>query len=276
MSEYVHQIDDDESARIAGFLRWLAVGTVLFVVLVIVLFWTANRWLLVISPESERRFIEPYIEWSRGTLLVESDPALQDYVESLASSIHSLLGPDVQPIRVQVIAGDTVNAFATLGGYVFVFEGLVEAVDSENGLAMVLAHEIAHVHHRDPLMSTGRGMLIELALSTLSGTGIDPSTVDAGTNLMLNQYSREQEVAADELALSLLHRKYRHVGGAKRLFEIIRDYDDAPETAEFLSTHPDIGARIDNIDRWTTDNRWSTGDAVPYPPEVLEVFGRAP
>lgn len=275
MSEYVHQISDDESERIAKFLRILAIGTIAFVLLIIVLFITAESWLKLISPESERRFIEPYIEWSRGTLLREADPELQAYVESLAADLFSHLDDD-QPIRVQVIKGSTLNAFATLGGYVFVFEGLVEAVEDENSLAMILGHELAHVHHRDPLLSTGRGMLIALAISTLTGSGIDPNSVDASSEVLLNHYSREQETAADELAVTMLYEKYGHVGGATRLFEMFDEYesdDEEPtELAEFLSTHPDTGDRIRRIKTLSAENGWTTGDPVAYPDAVQAVL----
>ncbi|MDJ0709591.1 MAG: M48 family metallopeptidase [Woeseiaceae bacterium] len=265
MSEYVHKISEEETERIRRFLHGLAVGVVVFVLLVVALFVTADSWLKLISPESERRFIEPYIEWSRGKLLVQADDELQDYVASLTNEIYSLLG-DEQELRVQVIEGDTLNAFATLGGYIFVFEGLIDAVDNENALAMMLAHEIAHVHHRDPLLSTGRAMLIQLAISTLSGSSIDPNSVDSSSDVLLNQYSRDQELMADELALTLLQRRYGHVGGATTLFELIED--DSPESIEFLSTHPDTGARIDKIETLTTEKGWDTDSPTPYPDAV--------
>jgi predicted Zn-dependent protease len=269
MSEYVHQISEKETEQIARFLRGLAIGVILFALLVIVLFVTADSWLKLISPESERRFIEPYIEWSRGKLLVQADAELQSYVESLANEMYALAESD-QPIRVEVIKGNTVNAFATLGGYVFVFEGIIDAVDNENALAMVLAHEIAHVHHRDPLLSTGRAMLIQLAISTLSGTNIDPNSIDTSSDVLLNQYNREQELAADEFALTLLQRKYGHVGGATGLFELIDDMSS--ETIEFLSSHPDTVARIDRIKTLSAERGWRTGDSAPYPDAVRDAL----
>jgi len=275
MSDYVHEVTDDENEKIARFLRYLAVGTVLFVVLIVVLFATADRWLRLISHESERRFVEPYIEWTRENLPLNADPVLQAYVESISNDIYSRLEPgDGQVLTVQVIKGDTLNAFATLGGYVFVFEGLIRAVGNENSLAMVLGHEIAHVHHRDPLLSTGRGMLVALAISTLSGGGFNPQDVDAGTDILLNQYSREQESDADELAFSLLAARYGHVGGATRLFEIIAAESDAVEIAEFLSSHPDIDARIERIEALAAEKGWGAGDPTPYPPDVQAILSR--
>ena len=74
-----------------------------------------------------------------------------------------------------------VNAFATLGGHIVVYPGLLEAVPDENALAMVLAHEIAHVRHRHPIVGLSRS-------------------------------------AADATALETLARAYGHVGGADRFF----------------------------------------------------------
>ena len=245
----------------------------LFIAAIIVLFVTADRWLRLISIESERRFIEPYINLLVESDIVESDPVLQTYVGDLARDMHIQLGgePELE-LRVFVVEGEMVNAFATLGGYIFVFDSLIEAVEDENSLAMVLGHEIAHVHHRDPLLGTGRAMLIQLALSTFSGNGLDPNTVNVGSDVILNQYSREQELAADELALQLVQDRYEHVGGATRLFEIIRSDLEDVQFAEFLSTHPATDARIERIEALTAEHGWPVGEPTPYPSAVHEAL----
>ncbi len=273
MAEYVHTVSEDEQAKIASFLRWFAIGSALFLASIIVLFVTADRWLRLISIESERRFIEPYINLLVESDIVESDPVLQAYVGDLVRDMHAQLGSERElELRVFVVEGDMVNAFATLGGYIFVFDGLIEAVEDENSLAMVLGHEIAHVHHRDPLLGTGRAMLIQLALSTFSGNGLDPNTVNVGSDVILNQYSREQELAADELALQLVQDRYTHVGGATRLFEIIRDDAEGLQLAEFLSTHPATDARIERIEALTIERGWPIGEPAPYPDAVREAL----
>jgi len=270
MAQYEHTVDAEEQAKIASFLRWFTIGSLLFIAAIIALFVTADRWLQLISIESERRFIEPYINLLVDNEIVEGDPVLQAYVRDLAANIDDQLDSERElELRVFVVDGDMINAFATLGGYIFVFEGLIEAVENENSLAMVLGHEIAHVHHRDPLLGTGRAMLIQLALSTFSGNGLDPGTVNSGSDIILNSYSREQELAADELALQLVQERYQHVGGATRLFEIIKDDVDDMQLAEFLSTHPDTGARIERMEALTEERGWTIGDTQPYPDAVL-------
>jgi len=271
MTEYVHRIDAEEHARIARFLRAFAIGVVLFVLLMIALFVTADRWLRLISIESERRFIEPYVSLLVESEWIDSDPVLQSYVDDIAQEINAGLDNNWDAdfeLRVYVIESDLINAFATLGGYIFVFDGLLDAVDDENSLAMVLGHEVAHVHHRDPLLGTGRGMLIQLAISALSGNGMDPTAANVSSEVILMSYSREQELAADELALQLLHDRYGHVEGATRLFDIINDDAESYELEELLSTHPDTDARIERVEALTAENGWTISQSVPYPDEV--------
>ncbi len=67
----------------------------------------------------------------------------------------------------------------TAGSYLFVTNGLLAAVESENELAFVLAHELGHFHHRDPLQALGRSLVL-ITLSSLLGLGQEPSEPFSG------------------------------------------------------------------------------------------------
>lgn len=58
-------------------------------------------------------------------------------------------------VTVHYIDEPVINAFATIGGHVFIYRGLIDAITSENGLSMVLAHEIAHINNRHPIAALG-------------------------------------------------------------------------------------------------------------------------
>jgi predicted Zn-dependent protease len=277
MSGYVHRISDEESLRIRRFIHFFAIGTVTFAVLIILAIMTAHHWILWISSESERRFIQPYVTWAEKTVLPQSDPVLQAYVADLAQQIAADMDIDADMrLDFRVLKGGTVNAFTMLGGYIFVFEGLVQELDNENSLAMVLAHEIAHARNRDPLLGTGRGILLGLLISSVSGGGIDPSTVDAGSDLMLNAYSREQEENADRLAIAALQNRYGHVGGATQLFRALRGSGETPETMEILSSHPNLDQRIEYIETMAAENGWARRATTPYPPDIEQRIRKLP
>ena len=177
-------------------------------------------------------------------------------------------------LTFHVIEGETVNAFTTLGGNIFVFDGLMLELDDENSLAMVLGHEIAHAVNRDPLSTMGRGILLQILITSLSGNGgIDPSTTsELGFDLMLNAYSREQEEDADELAVIALHRQYGHVGGATDLFETLNESYGDEEPPELFSSHPDTDDRIEMIRDIAKERGWGFEATNPYPDAVVEAL----
>ena len=268
MRQYRHEISTDESRRIQRFLYIVAAGTTAFALVLLIAFLTADRWLLLISHESERRFVDRYVIVVKNRFLEPGDPVLQRYVEDLTRRIAAhMYPPHDLNIRVHVVKGPP-NAVATLGGHIFVLEGLLRILDSENSLAMVLAHELAHCINRDPLRSVGRGLLLDIALSSAGGGGL------AGSQLLMRRYSREQEAAADRDALLALNAYYGHIGGATRLFEVLRatGRESLPEARgavqEVLSTHPAIDRRIEAIRVTAAENGWPVHETRPYPEEV--------
>lgn len=271
-----HEIGKAEWARIRRFLILLAVGTTTFAVLIVVGIVTADRWLPLISHDAERRMSERYVTFVTGHLFRPGDAVLQEYVDALTRRLSRHIGvPEDLDVRVHVVEGSTVNAFATLGGHIFVFEGLLRELESENSLAMVLGHEVAHLVNRDPLLSTGRGLLVAIALSYVAGTTVDLGVVDL-ESLALNVYSREQEQAADLMAVEALYRGYGHIGGATRLFEVLEATESGPGTAEILSTHPDSDRRVRVIESMANRNDWRSLPTQSYPAEVQAALNSKP
>ena len=257
-------------------------GVLAFVGLIIVAYITADRWLLLISPESEKRFIKPYVELARDGLLERSDAELETYVADLSDDIAEIMDvPDEIVLEVRLIEGEMANAVTTLGGYIFVTEGLLKTLDNENSLAMVLAHEIAHASERHPLLGAGRGMLIGLLISSLSGSNPTPAALgDMGSQLMLYRYSRTQEEAADMLALRALKDFYGHVGGATQLFERLEENLGEEQSleamlaseseSELFSTHPNLGRRVGYIEATAEQEGWPVYEVTPYPAAIAE------
>ena len=277
MNDYVHEVSEEESERIHRFLRQVAIGTVLFVLIIILAIVLAPQWVKLISHKAERDFVEPYVGWVNENLLDSSDPVLQEYVERLGAEVaESMDVPPALELRFYVIEGETINAFTTLGGHIFVLDSLMYELDDENSLAMVLGHEIAHAINRDPLSMMGRGILLQIMIASLSGSGgIDPSTTsELGFEFMLNAYSRDQEEDADRLAVLALEKRYGHVGGATELFEILQETYDGEEPPELLSSHPDTDDRIAMIREMAKERGWGFEATNPYPDEVREALNQ--
>ena len=197
------------------------------------------------------------------------DKRREQYLQSLGNRLSAAMDlPDGMRITVHHSADSTVNAMATLGGNIIVFQGLIDTVDSENALAMVLAHEIAHIRHRHPIIAMGRGFTVMLALSALSGIGDGLMQQWIGSMGMLPvlAFNREQEEVADADALQALIRVYGHANGASAFFEHVANQSGLPEPPALLNTHPDTEKRIEHIrDFEQTHGKPDAAPLMPLP-----------
>lgn len=167
---------------------------------------------------------------------------LQSIADRLARA-HAL--PAQMAIRLHYVNEDIVNAFATLGGHVVVYRGLLEKMPSENALAMVLSHEIAHIKLRHPISAAGRGVVFGVALASVSAaTGGDlAAQVLGGAGLLTAlSFSREQEREADAHGLAALAKVYGDAVGAEDVFRILaREAERLPRSTTRLSPHSPRG-----------------------------------
>lgn len=192
----------------------------------------------------------------------------QRYLQALAERLAAAMEmPASMPITVHYAPSDTVNALATLGGHIVVFQGLIDTLPNENALAMVLAHEIAHVRHRHPIVAMGRGFAVMLALSSLAGIGDGAMQQWLGGVGMLPvlSFSRSQEEEADDDALQALLHTYGHVQDAAAFFETIARRQPMAEPLPIFSTHPGHEARIAHIRAFASRHASSATPAVALP-----------
>ena len=194
---------------------------------------------------------------------------LDAYLKQLSERLQRQMAvPEEIAIKVHFSGDDVFNAFATLGGNVLLYRGLVERLPHENALAMLLAHEIAHVVHRDPIVGVGRGVGIQLVLSTMLGNPDLSVLGNAGLYTQL-YFNRDMERAADAAALAAVHGLYGHVEGAEALFEVIeaaRDRAGDGELPAVFSSHPLDRQRLNAIAKLAEENAWSrSGATTPLP-----------
>lgn len=251
------------------------IGLVLFftslVLLVALVIWQAQNIARAIPFSAEKRFVRPYESalgrWfgdsTRGSARIEQ--YLDDLSVKLASAMD--LDPSIE-LSVHYLDIDDNNAFATLGGHVFILSGLLKSLPDENSLAMVLAHEIAHIQHRDPAASMSRGMALQMVYGFATGGGSTDITSAFG-NLGESLYSRRQESSADIAALHALHELYGHVAGYRTFFEWVSEQyaeDESDSGLEkWFASHPSIQRRLDELDQEVERMGAASAKTVPYP-----------
>jgi beta-barrel assembly-enhancing protease len=177
---------------------------------------------------------------------------------------------------IQLIDEESPNAFITPGGHIFVTSGLLSLVNSENALAMVIAHEMAHQIHRHPIKSLGRGMVIGMV--AIIFTGIDgsewASQMLANTfNLGLLAYSRDQEREADQTGLQLLVDYYGHSAGSQYFFTQMMQNSEHKQSklSEYLSTHPNIEDRLKYLEQHAVNEN---AELTPLPEFINKYIPR--
>jgi len=183
---------------------------------------------------------------------------LPAYINTLSQKIISNMQlPDDMDITVHYVNDDTVNAFATLGGNIVIYRGLLEKLSYEDELAAVIAHEIAHIKYRHPILGASHGLAVGLVLSIISSSSDDVISGFLGNTSMITvmKFSRNYEYQADKEAIELLVKLYGHAGGALGLFDIFKAGDSASKPVEFLNTHPLTENRILQVNSIITDKQ---------------------
>ena len=183
-----------------------------------------------------------------GVIKTQKTEALPPYLERVTQKVvRSFNLDDAMKITVHYVNDDTVNAFATLGGHIVLYRGLIEKLATEDELAMVIGHEVAHIKYRHPILSASHGIVVGLVLSAISTSAGDSVVSDLmGSTGMasLRRFSREYEYQSDKDAIASLVKIYGHANGALGLFKVFENEFGKDNSFEFFATHPLTKNRI--------------------------------
>ncbi|PSO53894.1 MAG: peptidase [Cyanobacteria bacterium QH_6_48_35] len=148
------------------------------------------------------------------------------------------------PYKFQVVEDSSVNAFATMGGYVYVTTGLIKAADNQAQLASVIAHEIGHISSRHSVEQMRQSAI---AQGVLSAAGVNQSAaVQIGVDLALQRpNSREDEYEADVRGLRMMRKAGYAPSAMVNFFDELKQQGGSPPT--FLSDHPAVSDRVEAL-----------------------------
>jgi predicted Zn-dependent protease len=145
-----------------------------------------------------------------------------------------------------------VNAFAMPGGKIAVYDGIIPKTLTEQGMAVVIGHEIAHVVARHSAERYSQQVAAQYGGAILGAVvGGSSAVVQNGVGLlygiggqmMLLRYSRDQEYEADELGLIFMAMAGYNPNEAITFWQRMTA-DNSPSTSDFMSTHPSDSKRI--------------------------------
>lgn len=148
--------------------------------------------------------------------------------------------------ELRIIRDDnTLNAFCTPGGYIYVYTGLIKYLENASSLAGVLGHEMAHADKRHSTEAMTKQYGISTLLSLVLGN--DPGLlVQVSESLVNLKFSRDNESEADKYSVIYLCPTKFKSDGAASFFQKILDMGSS-NPPQFLSTHPNPDNRVQAI-----------------------------
>ncbi len=195
---------------------------------------------------------------------VYANQALTDYVNQILDTIViSSPRPEIfKGYHAAVLDTTEINGFSTSGGHVFLTRGLVECAPSEDALAAVIAHELAHIQLQHSVKSIKNsrftGALQQVAGVAATAMGYEELTQvfeesinEAVQTVISNGYSKEQEYEADAYAMSILASAGYTPSSIVGMLESINNRaggSSYPSLSGALkSTHPTPDARLTEV-----------------------------
>ena len=159
---------------------------------------------------------------------------------------------------------NTLNAFCTPGGYIYVYTGLIKFLDTEDDLAGVMGHEIAHAdkRHSSKSMTTQYG--VDAVLKIVLGTGDPDLLTQIASQLGTLKYSRCHESEADAASVDYLSGTSYRCNSAATFFQKL-EAQGGGSTPTFLSTHPAPANRIEDINKRAADKGCRTTGSTSDP-----------
>lgn len=142
---------------------------------------------------------------------------------------------------------NTLNAFCTPGGYIYVYTGLIKYLDTESDLAGVLGHEIAHADRRHSTTQLTKLYGIEILSAIALGENSGTTIAQVAKGLASLKFSRSHESDADEHSVKYLCPTGYQADGAASFFQKLIQSEQTGGTPEFMSTHPSPKSRVENI-----------------------------
>lgn len=149
--------------------------------------------------------------------------------------------------ELHIIDDDQIlNAFATPGGYIYIYTGLINYLEDASSLAGVMGHEIGHADGRHSSKQMQKQYGVATLLQIITG-GNPGALAQLAGNLLSLSFSRSDETDADNRSVRYLCPTDFEAGGAAYFFQkIIDEGNQSPP--QFLSTHPNPDNRVENIE----------------------------
>lgn len=248
-----------------------------------VLFPASSSGLTVMEEEQLAR---EYLKILSAQMEIVEDPLIVGYVNSLGQKLVKAFPQQPFNYKFYVVEQEVYNAFAIPGGHIFIYTGLIAAMDSEEELAGILSHEISHVFCRHIAqkiekskkinMATLAGVAAGILLGAAGGgevaSAVTLGSMAAGQSAALAN-SRADEIQADQIGLEYLTQAGYSGEGLLDILNKIRakQWFGADVVPSYLMTHPAVEDRLAYIDTFLEKHKREEGPAEAVSSDLFTV-----
>lgn len=182
-------------------------------------------------------------------------PELTELVTRIGRKIAAASDRPNLPWTFTILDTSMINAMALPGGYIYVTRGILERMNSEDELAGVIAHEIAHVAARHAEQRISQSQLAQFGL-VLGSVIAGPSAAQTygglaqlGASLLFQRYSRQQETHADVLGTAYMTEAAYNPRGAENMLLVLQRLDNGEGSSidRYFVDHPDPRKRVGDV-----------------------------
>ncbi|MCJ2543420.1 M48 family metallopeptidase [Thermostichus vulcanus] len=202
---------------------------------------------------------------SRGEIRLSRDPYWVSRVNRIGQRVAASSERPHLPYTFQVVEDPAINAFATMGGFVYITTGALQAADNDDQIAAVLAHEVAHISERHGLQQLQQAATARFGAQLLGVNDNNLAALALEVGIRRPQ-SRENEFVADEKGLWAAYRAGFDPQGMPQFLAKLQSRGSLPD---FLRTHPPVPERIARLNQLIAQHGMVSPAAqtAPLPPQ---------
>ena len=196
---------------------------------------------------------------------IVDDPLMNAWVNDISHTLWTQVARKDVPYNIKILDGSDVNAFTTMGGYIYIYQGTLDFVQSDDELASVIGHETGHDERRHAVTLQNKENISSLLIGL--GSMFSPFVYRFGQLAQagyIAKVEREDELQADQYGLLLMSRAgydpdaavsfMQHLGAVHAekssiVDKYFADHPGVPDRVAHLVGYPELDPKTRTTDQ---------------------------
>jgi predicted Zn-dependent protease len=205
---------------------------------------------LALPTSTEVSIGKEYDKQITDSTVVVTDPLINQWVNDVSSKLWAQTARKDVPYSIKVLDVSDINAFSTLGGYIYINEGTLDFVQSDDELAGVIGHETGHIERRHAVTAQNKASILNVLFGI--GSLFSPLLYRFGQLLQagaLARISRDDENEADKYGLMLMSRAGYDPDAMRTFMAHLGATEESNHDiiSKYLADHPETKKRLANL-----------------------------